>query len=130
MSKPKILVVDDDTDYLESTASILEAKGYEVITADNGETGLGKAKSELPQLIMIDLLMDTVNEGYDFCLGIRSDKRFDEVPLLMISSVRQREKFKDVNFAPGDFLFPIDAFLDKPVDEETLLKYVGNLLEE
>lgn len=130
MSKPKILVVDDDADYLESTAAILEAEGYEVITADNGETGLGKAKSELPHLIIIDLLMDTVNEGYDFCLGIRSDRRFDEVPLLMISSIHQREKFRDVNFAPDEFWFPIDNFLDKPVDEETLLKHVGNLLRE
>jgi len=130
MSRPKILVVDDDVDYLESTAAILEAKGYEVITADNGETGLGKAKSELPQLIIIDLLMDTVNEGYDFCLGIRSDRRFEEVPLLMISSVRQREKFKDVNVVPDEFWFPIDVFLDKPVDEETLLEHVGDLLRK
>lgn len=130
MSKPRILVVDDDTDYLESTAAILEAKGYEVIAADNGKEGLEKARSELPQLIIIDLLMRTVNEGYDFCLLIRSDRRFEEVPLLMISSVHQHEMFKDVSFAPDEFWFPIDTFLDKPIDKETLLEHVSMLLNQ
>jgi len=130
MSKAKILVVDDDIDYLESTAAILEAKGYEVIVADNGREGLGKAESELPQLIIIDLMMNTVNEGYDFCLAIRSDKRFEEVPLLMISSVHQHEMFKDVNFGPDEFWFPIDTFLDKPIDKETLLRHVNKLLNQ
>jgi two-component system alkaline phosphatase synthesis response regulator PhoP len=130
MSRPKILVVDDDIDYVESTATILEARGYEVIPAYNGKEGLEKARSELPQLIIIDLLMDTVNEGYDFCLAVRSDKRFEKVPLIMISSIHQNKTFKDVNFAPDRFWFPIDAFLDKPVDKETLLKHVSKLLRK
>ena len=130
MSKAKILVVDDDIDYLESTAAILEAKGYEVIAADNGKEGLEKARSEFPQLIIIDLLMNTVNDGYDFCLAIRSDRRFEETPLLMISSVRQHEAFKNSDFAPDEFWFPIDAFLDKPIGRETLLEHVSKLLKK
>ena len=129
MSKAKILVVDDDIDYLESTAAILEAKGYEVIAADNGKAGLEKARSELPQLIIIDLLMNTVNDGYDFCLAIRSDRRFEETPLLMVSSARQHEAFKDSDFVPNEFWFPIDVFLDKPIDRETLFGYVSMLLK-
>ena len=127
MAKPKILIVDDDIDYVGSTAAILETKGYEVIAAYNGKEGLGKAKSELPQLIIIDLMMDTINEGYDFCLEIRKDERFEKVPLLMISSAHQNEMFKNLNFAPDDIWFPIDTFLDKPVDRDTLLKYVNKL---
>jgi len=128
MAKAKILVVDDDADYVESTAAILETKGYEVISAYDAKEGLEKAKSELPQLIIIDLMMNTINEGYGFCLDIRKDERFKKVPLLMISSAHQTEIFKGLNFVPDDIWFPIDTFLDKPVDRDTLLKYIGNLL--
>jgi CheY-like chemotaxis protein len=130
MSNLKILVVDDDIDYVESTAAILEANGYEVIAAYDGREGLEKARSELPQLIIIDLMMNTLNEGYDFCREIRSDKRFDKVPLLMISSAHQHEMFKDANFVPDEIWFPIDVFLDKPVGKETLLKHLNKLLKK
>ena len=130
MSNPKILVVDDDIDYVESMAAILEANGYEVVAAYDGKEGLEKAKSELPQLIIIDLMMNTLNEGYDFCRDIRSDERFEEVPLLMASSAHQHEMFKDANFAPDEIWFPIDIFLDKPIDKETLLKHVTKLLKK
>ena len=129
MAKAKILVVDDDADFVESTAAILEASGYEVIASYNGEEGLEKAKSELPQLIIIDLMMNTINEGYGFCLEIRKDKRFKNVPLLMISSAHQTDIFKDLDFVPDDIWFPIDTFLDKPVDRDTLLGYVSKLVK-
>jgi CheY-like chemotaxis protein len=130
MSKPKILVVDDDIDYVESTAAILEANGYEVVAANDGKEGLEVAKSELPNLIIIDLMMNTINEGYDFCRNIRGDEKFAAVPLLMISSAHQHELFKDANFVPDEIWFPIDNFLDKPIDKATLLKQVGKLLKK
>lgn len=128
MSKPRILVVDDDIDYVESTSAILEANGYEVVAAYDGKEGLEKAKAELPQLILIDLMMNTINEGYDLVRNIRSDKTFEEVPLIMISSAHQHEMFKGANFVPDEVWFPIDKFLDKPIDKETLLKNVSKLL--
>ena len=130
MSKLKILVVDDDIDYVESTAAILEANGYEVVSACDGKEGLEKAEAELPQIMLIDLMMNTINEGYDLVRNIRSDETFDEVPLIMISSAHQHEVFKNANFVPDEVWFPIDIFLDKPVDKETLLKNVSELLEK
>jgi CheY-like chemotaxis protein len=130
MSKPKILVVDDDIDYVESTAAILEANGYDVVAAYDGKEGFDKAKSELPQVILVDLMMNTINEGYDLVRNIRSDKRFDKVPLVMISSAHQVEAFKDANFVPDEVWFPIDMFLDKPIDKETLLKHVSKMLSK
>ena len=129
MAKPKIMVVDDDVDYVESTAAVLGSRGYEVIAAHDGKEGMEKAKSELPQLIIIDLMMNTINEGYDFCLEIRKDKRFKNIPLLMISSAHQNEMFKDLNFVPDDIWFPIDTFLDKPVNADTLLEHVNRLVK-
>ena len=130
MSKPRILVVDDDIDYVESTAAILEANGYEVVTANDGKEGLEKAQSEAPLLMIIDLMMNTINECYDLCRSIRTDKRFAEVPLLMVSSAHQHEAFKDADFAPDEIWFPIDIFLDKPVSKETLLKNISNLMRK
>ena len=130
MSKPKILVVDDDIDYVESTAAILEANGYEVVAAYDGKEGFEKAKAKLPQLMLVDLMMNTINEGYDLVRNIRSDKRFDEVPLIMISSAHQHKMFKDANFVPDEVWFPIDKFLDKPIDKETLLKTVSDMLKK
>jgi CheY-like chemotaxis protein len=129
MSKPKILVVDDDIDYVESTAAILEANGYDVVAAYDGKEGFDKAKSELPQMILVDLMMNTINEGYDLVRNVRSDKRFDEVPLIMISSAHQVEAFRNANFVPDEVWFPIDMFLDKPIDKETLLKHVSKVLK-
>ncbi len=130
MSKPKVLVVDDDIDYVESTGAILEANGYEVVAAYDGKEGFDKAKSELPQVILVDLMMNTINEGYDLVRNIRSDNRFDQVPLIMISSAHQVEAFKNANFVPDEVWFPIDMFLDKPVDKETLLKHMSKMLKK
>ena len=130
MSKPKILLVDDDIDYVESTAAILEANGYDVVAAYDGKEGFDKAKSELPQMILVDLMMNTINEGYDLVRNIRGDKRFDKVPLIMISSAHQVEAFKNANFVPDEVWFPIDMFLDKPIDTARLLETVKELLGE
>jgi CheY-like chemotaxis protein len=130
MSKPKVLVVDDDIDYVEAITTILEANGYEVVAAYDGKEGLEKAKSELPQMMLIDLMMNTINEGYDLVRDIRSDERYAEVPLIMISAAHQHEVFKNANFAPDEVWFPIDTFMDKPVDTETLLKHLEKLLKK
>jgi CheY-like chemotaxis protein len=130
MSNPKILLVDDDADYVEATKVVLEAKGYDVVAAHDGKEGFEKAKSELPQIILVDLMMNTINEGYDLVRSIRSDDRFKEVPLIMISAAHQTEAFKNANFAPDDVWFPIDTFMDKPIDFEVLLGHLDKLLNK
>ena len=130
MAKPKVLVVDDDVDYVEATTAILEANGYEVVAAYDGKEGLEKAKSEMPQVMLIDLMMNTLNEGYDLVRDIRSDDRFKEVPLIMISAAHQHEVFKNANFVPDEVWFPIDTFMDKPVDIGNLLKHLEKMLNK
>ena len=122
------MVVDDDNDYLESVKAILEANGYAVIAANNAQEGLKSVESEHPQLIIIDLMMKAVNEGYDFCLRVGHDKRFEEIPMIMISSAHQNEIFRDVNFTPDVFWFPIDDFLDKPIDQKAIDDIMSDFL--
>lgn len=130
MSNPKILIVDDDTDYVEATKLVLEANGYEVIVAYDGQEGMEKAKSELPQVMLVDLMMNTMNEGYDLVRSIRKDDRFKDMPLIMISAAHQTESFKDANFTPDEAWFPIDTFMDKPIDFKVLLKQLDKLLKK
>lgn len=130
MSNPKVLVVDDDIDYVEAITTVLEANGYEVVVAYEGKEGLEKAKSELPQVILVDLMMNTINEGYDLVRDIRSDDRFGEVPLIMISAAHQVGVFKNANFAPDEVWFPIDMFMDKPIDFKVLLKHLDRMLNK
>ncbi len=130
MSNPRILLVDDDDDYIEATTLVLEANGYDVVAAHDGKEGFEKAKSELPQIILVDLMMNTINEGYELVRDIRSDDRFGEVPLIMISAAHQVEEFKNANFAPDDVWFPIDTFMDKPVDFKVLLGHLDKLIKK
>ena len=130
MSNPKILIVDDDVDYVAATAVVLEKNGYDVVAAYDGKEGFEKAKSEQPQAMIIDLMMNTINEGYNLVRSIRSDDRFKEVPLIMISAAHQTETFKNANFAPDDDWFPIDTFMDKPINFEALLEYLAKFLNK
>jgi len=130
MAKPRILIVDDDPDYVASTKIILEDDGYEVITAYDGDEGLEKAQEERPDLMIIDLMMRTMNEGFDLCRNIRKDSRFDDIPMVMISAARQVEMYKDAQFAPDDIWFPIDRFIDKPVDKQELLTHIARLVKK
>ena len=130
MAMPKILIVDDDPDYVASTKVILEDDGYEVVTAYDGDAGLEKAKEERPDLIIVDLMMRTMNEGFDLCRNIREDRKFDKTPMIMISAAHQSEMYKDAQFVPDDIWFPIDKFIDKPVDKEALLTHIARFLKK
>ena len=130
MSNPKVLVVDDDVDYIEAITTVLEANEYEVVAAYDGKEGLEKAKSELPQVILVDLMMNTINEGYELVRDIRSDDAFKETPLIMISAAHSVETFKNANFAPDEVWFPIDVFMNKPVDFKVLLKHLDRMLNK
>ncbi len=130
MPNPKILVVDDDVDYVAAITIVLETNGYEVVAAYDGKEGLETAKSEMPQVILVDLMMNTINEGYELVRNIRSDDRFEGVPLIMVSAAHQVEEFKNANFAPDDVWFPIDTFMDKPVDFKVLLGHLDKLIKK
>ncbi len=127
---PKLLIVDDDADYVEATRFVLEANGYEVVAAYDRKQGLEKARSELPQAILVDLVMNTVDEGYYLVRDIRSDNRLKEVPLIMISATHSVEVFRNADYSPDEAWFPIDVFMDKPVDFRVLLNHLDRLLKK
>jgi DNA-binding response OmpR family regulator len=131
-TKGKILIVDDDPDFQKTTKMILLTDGYEVFTAGDGKEGLVKAKEVKPDLIMLDIMMETLFEGFSFLGTLRDAAGYEDVshtPILMVSSVKadtgSRFQFGDEQDT-GD-VTP-DEFMDKPLRPKELLEKVAKMI--
>ena len=131
MSK-KILVVDDDPDTVEVIRITLESANYEVLSAVNSEQGLRMVLEERPDLIILDVMMDTTTEGFQTSLKLRSpepDSAYAEVrdiPILMLTAIHTTTPLR---FAPDADYLPVDDFVEKPISPEGLLSKVAALLK-
>lgn len=121
----KILVVDDDPDFVEVTRTVLESEGYEVITASNGEEALKKTREEYPDLILLDVMMSTVWDGVHVSDQLAEDAQLRRIPVIMVSSITGTPH---AEFFPTDELLSIDGWVSKPVAPEKLLQKVKDTL--
>jgi two-component system, OmpR family, alkaline phosphatase synthesis response regulator PhoP len=119
----KILTIDDDPSFVEAITTLLEAKDYQVISADNGEDGFKTAKSENPDLILLDVMMTHKTEGFDIARNLKSDKDTKDIPIVMITGIR-REMNLPFGFEPDEDWLPVKVLLEKPIKPEVLLKTV------
>ena len=117
-----IAVIDDDPDILEASTLILEANGYEVITANNPVTGYDIVKEKHPDLIILDVMMDEADDG--FFLAQRFKKEMPKIPILMYTSI---SKTIGLQFGANE-LVPVDDFVEKPISSEELIQKVKNML--
>jgi CheY-like chemotaxis protein len=118
--KTKILMVDDDVDFMEATTTLLEAKGYEVVTAANGEEGYQKAKSETPDMMLLDVMMAHDSEGFDVARKLKEDPATKDIPIIMITGIKKAEGLP-FSFEPDQDWLPVKAVLEKPVKPDALL---------
>ncbi len=119
----RILVVDDDRDVFESMKIVLEAEGYDVDWATNGAEALGKARASRPDLMILDVMMNTDDEGFQVTYQMKRDEKLSCIPIVMVTSVGARTGFSFDRSKDQDFL-PVNEFLEKPVDPKTLLDKV------
>jgi len=122
----KILVVDDDPDFLEATRMVLEPAGHEVITATDGDDGLERSREEEPDLVILDVIMSTVLDGLSMSQRMSEDPDQAGIPILMVTSIANsdyRELF------PTDEYIHIDDFVSKPIAPDDLLNRVDRLLK-
>ena len=133
MAKAKILLIDDDTDYLVSTRALLESKSYEVSCAESGAEGLEMIKSYHPDLIILDIMMESIFEGYNVNQALRfreEFKAFRHIPIIMISAV-QDDPASRFQFADGQVgMITPDSYLTKPLQIDAFLENVENLLAD
>lgn len=133
MVNNKILIIDDDPDIVEAMRMPLVANDYNVITANCGKEGLRKAKEELPDLIILDVMMETDTEGFHVAYALRSEEPDSEyrdcrkIPILMITAISQK---KGMSFSPekDEAFLPVNDFIEKPIQPKDLLKKVAELV--
>lgn len=122
----KVLLVDDDPDFVEATRIVLESVPYEVIVAYDGDEGLVKAQEERPDLILLDIIMPT-QDGFHVCEKLKSDPELWHIPVIMLTSLSQR--ISDTAFSVHDgLMLEADDFIDKPVRPAELLARIARLL--
>ena len=125
--KAKILLVDNDYDFVEMNKAVLENAGYDVGCAYSMREALEKIKVELPQLIVLDLMMEKHDSGFRFAKEVKTDPLFSHVPILMLTSVAEVTGFSFSQDLDG-YWMKTDDFLEKPVSPEVLLAKVEELL--
>ena len=123
----KILIIDDDHDYVESVVNLLEAKGYTVASAFNGDEGVKQAKAEKPDLILLDVMMASKDEGFNVARELQAAEEVKGTPVIMVTGVR-KEMNLPFDFQPDETWLPVKTILEKPVKPQSLLDAVSEAL--
>ena len=121
----KILVVDDDPDFVEATRIVLEKAGHEVDSAADGDQGLRKVRDDKPDLVILDVIMKTVLDGLYVSQQMASNPEQAEIPILMVTSIANSDY---AALFPTDEYIHIDEFVSKPIAPNDLLMRVSRLL--
>lgn len=122
----KVLVVDDDPDFVEATRLVLESAGYQVLSAADGDEGIAKVREERPDLVILDVIMDTVLDGLNMSQQMADDPQERDTPILMVTSIANSDY---AALFPTDEYIHIDDFVSKPIAPQDLLTRVGRLLK-
>lgn len=121
MASHRILVVDDEEDIVALVKMRLEAEDYEVLVAFDGQEALDTAKKEIPDLIILDLMLPKI-DGYKVCRMLKFDERYKKIPIILFTA-RSQGSDRDLGTEVG-----ADAYLTKPFDPKVLLDSIKGLL--
>jgi CheY-like chemotaxis protein len=127
MPEAKILIVDDDTDFVLVTKIVLEQNGYEVISAGTGNQGMTMLARENPQLVILDVIMSSVLDGFTMSRRMAEDPAFKDIPVIMVTSIANTDYS---TLFPADESVNINAFLTKPIKPADLIGKVKEILSE
>jgi len=124
----KILLVDDDIDFVEATKTVLESKPYEVIVAHEGDEGLRKAREEKPDLILLDIIMP-VKDGFTAAEQFKKDPQLSKIPVLMLTSFATKGAQSSLARGRG-LTLETEDYIDKPVSPDELLARIEKHLKK
>ncbi|MHC4645257.1 MAG: response regulator [Planctomycetota bacterium] len=130
MDKAKILIVDDDADLTEALKTTLESQRYAVVTANDRADGMEKARAEKPDLVILDVMISTWQDGFEMARELKKDPASRDMPILILTAVKERTGIGFKSTAGDPDWLPVDGFLDKPVEPETLIGEVERLLSQ
>lgn len=126
MANEKVLLVDDEKEFVEVTQVLLESNDFDVVTAHSAEEGKKKAVEEKPDVIILDVMMETRTAGFDAARWLREREETNTIPIIMLTAVNQEVPWR---FESDEVWLPVDEFLDKPVSPEKLLAEVKKAVE-
>ncbi|MGE5073562.1 MAG: response regulator transcription factor [Anaerolineae bacterium] len=127
----KILVIDDDRDIVTAVRMVLESAGHQVESASSGKQGLDCLKVVKPDLIVLDVMMETHTEGFELALKLHSPdpasewKAFRTTPILMLTAIHSTTPLR---YEPDIDYLPVELFVDKPIDPDDLIGKVNWIL--
>ena len=122
---PKILVVDDDKDFIKITKMILQANNHDVTTAANGEQALAAMRKDKPDLVILDIMMSYILDGLDVRRTMAQDKELQDIPVIMATSLTAT---RAQGTLPSDEYVPESHWIHKPIDPDKLLEQVKIVL--
>jgi len=122
----KILVVDDDPDFVEVTRIVLESNGYDVVSASDGDEAIEQMKKESPNLVLLDIMMSQPLDGVEVSRKMLDDEEMRKVPIIVVSSITDSPHLAEF---PSDEYLPIDDWISKPAEPKVLLEKVKKYLD-
>ncbi|HSN53278.1 MAG TPA: response regulator [Candidatus Sulfomarinibacteraceae bacterium] len=124
MARPTVLVVDDDPVFVASMVAVLETR-YRVRTAANGSQALAVIDEEPPDLVILDVMMDHMSEGFDVARALRADDATTLIPIIILTGIG---RVYDLRMEVDESWVPSDRYFEKPVAPEELLRAVEVLI--
>ena len=120
-----ILIVDDDPDFIRAMRMILEKNNHQVNTANSGDAGYQRAKADKPDMLVLDVMMDTVLDGLSLSQRMHDDPELRSIPIIMVTSIANTDY---AELFPTDEYIHINAFLSKPFSGDQLMRQVNKYL--
>jgi DNA-binding response OmpR family regulator len=128
MKNARILIVDDDPDLTEALKATLESENYTVTTASTSSEGMNKINAEKPDLLILDVMLSTPQEGFEMARELKKDPHLKKMPILMLTAIKGRTGIDFKSNAGDQDWLPVDSFLDKPIEPQVLLAEIKRLL--
>ena len=128
MGQGRILIIDDDPDITEAMSVVLTHKGYAIDTAADSSEGMERLGANRPDLIILDVMMRTSQEGFELSRKLKGDAAYKEIPILMLTAVKDKTGLDFKSAAGEESWLPVEGFLDKPVKPDVLLEKVESLI--
>lgn len=124
MARPTILIADDDPVFVASVVSILRTR-YTLRTATNGSEALTSVREDPPDLVILDVMMDHMSEGFDVARSLRLSDETSLIPIIILTGA---DRVYNLRMEVDESWVPADHYLEKPVDPTELLRIVGGLV--
>jgi len=124
----QILIIDDDPDIVEAMKIVLESKKHRVDIAVSGAEGLKKVKTVKPDLVILDVMMETADKGFEVARTIKKDPKSKDVPILMLTAIKEKTGLGFEKEAGDPDWLPVDDYCDKPLNPLELIAKVDTLL--